>query len=651
MTVSVDRSGEFAIVTIDNPPVNAAAHSVREGLMHAVTQCDEKDDVSAVILICAGRTFVAGADIREFGKPPLEPHLPDVLMAIELAKKPWIAAIHGTALGGGLELALACHGRIASSDAKVGLPEVHLGLIPGAGGTVRLPRLAPVVDALEIITSGKPINANRALALGIVDQVADGELLDAAKAFASALPASAGPTLKRPVNKPSDVDGYQTARNKILAKGRGQESIAAAIEAVESSIANPVDASFANERETFLKLKTSEQSEALRHVFFAERATLQDPRCKEKPRPFSNVGVIGGGTMGAGISAACLLSGLRVLMVERDAEAAAAGQARVFNILEQSRKRGIISESREAELRSSFDAQSNYPSLGQADLVIEAVFEDLAVKKQVFDELEKVTSETAILATNTSYLDVNEIAASLRDPSRVIGLHFFSPAHIMKLLEIVLPEKVADDVVATAAALSKKLRKMPVLSGVCDGFIANRIMSSYRKEADYLVEDGALPWDVDRAMRNFGYGMGIFEMQDLAGLDIGWATRKRLAPTRDPNERYVEIADRLCELGRFGRKTGSGWYRYDSGKAVPDAEVEKIISDERDKKNVSRQTFTDDEIMDRILSAMQNEAQLVLDEGIARQASDIDVAIINGYGFPRYRGGPMFMFQRNERDG
>ena len=645
MTVNITMDGGLAIVTINNPPVNAAAHAVREGLLNAVSTCDEAGSLSAVVLICEGRTFVAGADIREFSKPPVAPHLPDVLHAIENAKVPWVAAIHGTALGGGLELAMACHARIAAADAKMGLPEVHLGLIPGAGGTIRLPRLAPISDALEIITSGKPIKADRALELGVVDLITREDLLESAKRFALNLPGTVGPTLSKPVKEIPDVDGLDGLKKKIIAKARGQESIAAAVACVEYSIAHSPEEAFQNERDTFLKLKSSRQSEALRHVFFAERATLQDPRCKGETRPFGKIGIIGGGTMGAGIAASCLLSGLNVLMIERDEEAADAGKQRLHAILEQSASRGIISDERKAELHSNFDALTGYDALHDTDLIIEAVFEDMAVKKEVFSELDKAARSDAILATNTSYLDVNEIAECMKDPSRVVGLHFFSPAHIMKLLEIVLPQNVADDVVATAAAFSKTLRKMPVLSGVCDGFIANRIMSSYRKEADFLIEDGALPWEVDKAMRDFGYGMGIFEMQDLAGLDIGWANRKRLAPFRDPSERYVAIADRLCELGRFGRKTGSGWYNYETGKAVPDPDVEEIIAKEREKKQIEKQFLSADDIMNRILNAMQLEAQKVLNEGIAYQASDIDVAIINGYGFPRYKGGPMFMLQ------
>lgn len=643
MSVTVEESGPIAVVTVDNPPVNALSQPVREGLLDAVHLCDANPSIRAVVLTCAGRTFVAGADIKEFGKAPVAPHLPDVLTDIENAKKPWVAAIHGTALGGGLELAMACRTRVAASTAKMGLPEVTLGLIPGAGGTVRLPRLVSADLALTMIAGGKPINAREAQAAGLISACVDGDMVEAAKRAADALTGNEPTVLGRPVIEPQGREQFDDLKRKLLSKARGQASIAAAVKAVETALACPAETALEKERATFLDLKGSDQSAALRHIFFAERATLSDPRCKMDPRSVGHVGVIGGGTMGAGIAAACVLADLRVTLVERDRDAATAGADRVLSILEQSTKRGIISADRKTALVEKFAAVDTYAPLEQVDLVIEAVFEDMDVKKQVFKELDRITRKDTILATNTSYLDVNEIAQTIDDPSRVVGLHFFSPAHIMKLLEIVLPENVADDVVATAAALSKRLRKTAVLSGVCDGFIGNRIMSAYRREADYLLEDGALPDQVDRAMRDFGFPMGIFEMQDLAGLDIGWAMRKRRAATRDPEERYVDIADKLCERERFGRKSGKGWYVYPSGKAEIDPEVTALILAERERKGITGTTFTDEEIMARIMASMQSEARKVLEEGIALSGSDIDVVMINGYAFPRWRGGPMFM--------
>lgn len=643
MAVQYQRNGSVAVVAIDNPPVNAVSQQVRQGLLDALKFCEEDPNILSVVLFCKGRTFVAGADIKEFGKPPIEPYLPDVFLAIENSTKPWVAAIHGTALGGGLELAMVCHARIASPDAKMGLPEVNLGLIPGAGGTVRLPRLVAPEFALNMIAGGKPVSASQALAAGLIDEIAEGDLITSALDYAKSMSSNNYSTLQKEPQKLDDISAFEIQKAKILTKARGQISISAAITAVDRALEMEPSKALLEERMAFEGLKSSLQSKALRHIFFAERATLSDPRCRTEARPFDHIGVIGGGTMGAGIAAACLLSGLQVTMIEVKKDAAEAGQAQVIKTLADTTKRGLITEEKRAKLETNFKVDTDYGSLSNTNLIIEAVFEDMAVKKSVFAALDRATSKETILATNTSYLDVDEIAESVTNPSRVIGLHFFSPAHIMKLLEIVLPEKVSDDVIATAAALAKRLKKTAVLSGVCDGFIGNRIMSAYRREADYIIEDGALPHDVDRAMRDFGFPMGIFEMQDMAGLDISWAMRKRKAPTRDPNERYVNIADTLCEQGRFGRKTGMGWYLYDAGKPVVDPQVTELIIAEQNRKQIKPIAFTGEEIMDRILSSMQFEASRVLDEGIALKDDDIDVVMTSGYGFPRWRGGPMFM--------
>lgn len=645
MTVTVKKTGAAAIISVNNPPVNALSQEVRQKLYESVSALDNDPEVAAVILICEGRTFIAGADIKEFGKPPMEPHLPDVIRKIELAQKPWIAAIHGTALGGGLEIAMGCHGRIATADARLGLPEVNLGLLPGAGGTVRLPRLVPAHKALEMIAGGKPIPAADAHNYGLVDHIAEGDLLEAALAFSQAFEAHQ-PTLSAPVNLPEDLEAFDASAKKLRKKARGQLSIPAAIDAVSRALDLPPAKALEEERRAFIELKASEQSKALRHIFFAERKTLSDPRCKGAGRPIERVGVIGGGTMGAGIAAACLLKGLYVTLVEQTREAATNAGDRVLAILDESRARGILTDDQYQSARAHFSAHDGFGEVGSADLIIEAVFEDLDVKCDVFRELDKWAHPDAILATNTSYLDVNIIADSVRDPSRVIGLHFFSPAHIMKLLEIVVPQKASDLAVASAASLAKRLGKIGVLAGVCDGFIANRIMSSYRQEADFLLQDGALPWQIDGAMREFGFPMGIFEMQDLAGLDISWAMRKRRASMRDPQHRYVPIADQLCKAGRFGRKTGKGWYLYDNGRAVADPFVEELIEADRARAELTPTAFTDDAIMERILAAMTKESRAVLDEEIALSGDDIDVVMINGYGFPRWRGGPMFMSSR-----
>jgi 3-hydroxyacyl-CoA dehydrogenase len=636
----------IGVVTIDNPPVNATSHSVRQALWEIIDETEGRSDIKAVVLICAGKTFIAGADVKEFGKPPRAPSLPNLLQKLENTQKPWVAAIHGHALGGGLETAMVCRHRIASEDAKLGLPETQLGLIPGAGGTVRLPRLIAADFALEMILSGKPILANVALERGLIDCISTGELLEDAIRFAEQLATEplAKKTSNRDVKPTSEPARLEAIAETALRKARGFKAPAVAIQAIRNSLAMPVDAALAAETEAFQKLRQDPQSAALRHIFFAERATTKDPRLTAaRARDISKIGVVGGGTMGAGIAAACLIAGYDVTMVERDREAANLGQNRVLAILDSSRKRGVITANRHAALFNAFATSDSYGDFGEADLVIEAVFEDMDVKKSVFAALEKHTPPKAILATNTSYLDVNDIAAGLTDPTRVVGLHFFSPAHIMKLLEVVVAKRTDNNVLSTVVRFAKRLRKLPVLSGVCDGFIANRIMSAYRRECEYMLEDGALPWDIDAAMTDFGLPMGIFQMQDMAGLDISWAMRKRQATTRDPDLRYVEIGDKLCEMGRFGRKTGRGYYLYEDGKSgVPDPDVEALILSESNRKGISRRAIKGDEIMERVLRAMHAEAGKILAEGVARHADDIDVVMVNAYGFPRWRGGPMY---------
>ena len=634
--ITLEQHGSICVVHIDNPPVNAASHQVRDGIFRAVETTDLDERTKAVILICRGKTFIAGADIKEFGKPPQSPVLYEVVLKLLSAQKPWIAAIHGNALGGGLELALGCRFRLAASNARLGLPEVALGLIPGAGGTVLLPRLIPMAQAIDMITGGKPMAASKAMEIGLVSALSEGDLLDDALILAQTIQDQdiSPPISEHDVIKPISTEAAEQQLAKITAKSRGQLSPVVAFNTICDVAKMSAPEGFAHTRKNFDELRNGDQSKALRHIFFAERATAKIDQLKEAtPRALHDIGVIGGGTMGAGIAAACLLKGLNVTMIETSDEAREAGKTRVLNILQDSQSRGLISPERFTELSQNFQAVLDYDSLRSADLVIEAVFEDMAVKQDVFARLDRVTKPTAVLATNTSYLDINEIANSTGNPSRVMGLHFFSPAHIMKLLEIVKTDKLADDVLATGFALAKKLSKTPVLSGVCDGFIGNRIMSRYRREADYLVEDGALPQDVDAAMRDFGFPMGIYQMQDLAGLDIAWAMRKRQAATRDANERYVKIADRLCELKRYGRKTGAGWYNYQGDEPFIDDTVLKIIKEERQQKSITARPFSSEEIMDRIMGVMQREGERILHEGIARCADDIDVVMTSGYGF------------------
>ncbi len=641
VTVAVEDG--IAIITINNPPVNALGQAVRQGLDQAIKTIAADDAVTAAVIIGQGRVFIAGADIREFGLPPQPPFLNDVINAIEASAKPVTAAIHGVALGGGLEVALACHYRIGDPKARVGLPEVSLGIIPGAGGTQRLPRLIGAEAATGMITSGRQVPATEAAELGILDAVADGDLKAFATDFAKGCAAKPIPRLSEAATKPPEAaDFFATERAKLAKRARGQLSPLRALDAIKCAVELPFKDGLAEERKIFEELRASDQSKALRHVFFAERAVAKVAGLDgAKPRPIAAIGIIGGGTMGAGIATAALRSGLTITMIERDEDARAQGEANVAKNLDGFVSRGRMSAEQKAETLARFHTSLDYGDLADADLAIEAVFEDLGVKKDVFAKLDAVLKPGAVIATNTSYLDVDEIAGATKRPGDVIGLHFFSPAQIMRLLEIVKAAKTAPDVIATGFDLAKKLGKTAVLSGVCDGFIGNRILARTRKQADYMIEDGALPWEIDQAMEAFGFPMGPFRVMDMAGLDISWAQRKRLAPTRDADERYVAVADRICEQGWFGQKTGRGWYVYADGKPTPNPEVEKIILDEAANKGIARKAIGDDEIQNRILYAMINEAADIVDEGIAQRPLDIDIVEIAGYGFPRWRGGPM----------
>ena len=646
MAVHIEKTDGLAFVTIDNPPVNAASQAVRAGLITAIADTEADDTVKAVVLRAEGATFTAGADVSEFDKPPLEPHLPDLILALEATTKPWIAALHGSIVGGGLEIALGCHYRIADAKSKVGLPEVTLGLIPGAGGTVRLPRLIDPIAALTMISSGKPVTATKALSLGLIDAVAGGDITKdaialARTAIAQPLPA---PLSQRPAVAVNDADALDAAKDSLRKKARGATAPKAAIDAVQRALDLPADQALKAERETFLRLKSSRECAALRRVFFAERSAAKLPMIKDvEPAPLNAIGVIGGGTMGAGIAAACLLRGLPVTLIERDNKARAAGYDRVEGVLKNSLDRGLMDQAKHDATFAMFKSSTDYADLSNADFVIEAVFEDMGVKHGVLVALDGVLSEDAIIASNTSYLDINVMATQTAHPSRVIGLHFFSPAYIMKLVEVIVTDHASPTALATGFALAKRLGKIAVPAGVCDGFIGNRIMAAYRLTGEIMVEDGALPWDIDAAMRAFGFPMGLFEMQDLAGLDISWAMRKRKAATRDPAERYVDLGDKLCEAGRFGKKTGAGWYDYEGGRAVKSDLVETLILDESKRKGIARTQFSQHELMENILTTMQAEAKNLLAEGIAQRPDDIDVVMINGYSFPRWRGGPMFM--------
>ncbi|MGE8162136.1 3-hydroxyacyl-CoA dehydrogenase NAD-binding domain-containing protein [Paraburkholderia sp. NPDC080076] len=648
--VTRELRGKVLLVTIDHAPVNALSADVRRGLLAAVEAADADKAVEAVLIVGAGRNFIAGADIREFGKPPVPPSLPDVCNRIEACTKPVVAAIHGAALGGGLEVALAAHYRIAVDGAKLGLPEVQLGLLPGAGGTQRTPRLIGAQAALDLILSGRHAGAKEALSIGLIDRVGSSDdILAEGLAYVHELLAAHAPARRTRDaaalgDHAASLAAVATARAETAKKSRGLFSPLKIVDAVEAAIEQPFDEGLRFERKLFLECIDSPQRAGLIHAFFAEREVLKAPETRDaKPRALNTIGVVGGGTMGAGIAVAALDAGLPVTMIERDDVSLARGRAHIEKVYDGLIAKGRMSAEKKAALMARWSGSTSYDALAGADLVIEAVFEDLAVKQAVFAELDRVCKAGAVLATNTSYLDIDAIAASISRPADVIGLHFFSPANIMKLLEVVVPKQVSADVVATAFELAKKLRKTPVRAGVCDGFIGNRVLAVYRSAADAMMEDGASPYQIDAAVRAFGFPMGPFQVVDLAGGDIGWAARKRRAATRNPATRYVQISDRLCERGWFGQKTGRGFYLYPEGSrsGTPDPEVESIIDAERARAGITPRSFTDEEIMRRYMAAMINEGANVVHERIALRPLDVDVTFLYGYGFPRYRGGPM----------
>ncbi|WP_339831306.1 3-hydroxyacyl-CoA dehydrogenase NAD-binding domain-containing protein [uncultured Parvibaculum sp.] len=640
---TLEKDGEVAVLTLNSPPVNALSAPVREGITNGIKQAIDDADVKAIVLICDGRTFIAGADITEFGKAPKGPSLFDAQAMIENAPKPVIAAIHGTALGGGLEVALTCHYRVAVPSAKCGLPEVNLGLLPGAGGTQRLPRIVGAEKALEMVTSGQHVGARKCLEMGLVDELAEeGKLREGAVAFANKIVAE-----KRPLKKVRDLnDKVEAARGKpeIFAdfrkanarKFRGFLAPEYNIQCIEAAVNLPFDEGIKVEQKLFRELVTGTQSAAQRHVFFAERQVwkLPDVPADTPTIPVEKVGIIGAGTMGGGIAMNFLNVGLPVTIVETKQEALDRGVATIRKNYENSAKKGRFPmeevEKRMGLLKGSLDMKD----LADSDLVIEAVFENMDIKKQVFGKLDEIVKPGAILATNTSALNIDEIATAVKRPEAVIGLHFFSPANVMRLLEVVRADKTSKPVIATSMQIAKKIGKIAALVGVCPGFVGNRILAQRQREAQKLILEGAMPWDVDRVLYDFGLPMGPFAMSDLAGLDIGWSKEKSKGET---------IRDVLCEMDRRGQKTGAGFYDYDENRnAKPSPVVEKIILDFAQKKGINRRKISDEEILERCIYPMINEGAKILEEGKAIRSSDIDIVWINGYGFPVYRGGPMF---------
>ncbi|MEJ2374071.1 MAG: 3-hydroxyacyl-CoA dehydrogenase NAD-binding domain-containing protein [Pseudolabrys sp.] len=643
--VAMHRAGEIAVIVVDNPPVNALKHEVRLGLRAAFANANADTNVAGIVLTCAGRTFIAGADITEFDKPPQSPSLIDLNGQIENIEKPVVAAVFGTPLGGGLEITLACHFRIAAPGTRLGLPEIKLGLIPGAGGTQRLPRLVGMEKAVAMILSGDPIPAQEALALGLIDETFEGDPAAAGVAFARRVIAE-----RRPLRRVRDIDDnlkdlraqpdkFAELAASYVKRARGLDAPTAALESLRATLDVPIEQALEDERNKFMALRAGEQSKAQRHVFFAEREAAKVAGVGKdiKPRDVKQAAVIGAGTMGGGISMSFANAGIPVSVVETAEDALKRG----FGVMEKNYKtsvsRGALCEEDVAKHMGLLTGTTDIAVVKDADLIIEAVFEEMAIKGDVFGKLDKLARPDAVLATNTSYLDVNEIAAMTSRPQSVLGMHFFSPANVMRLLEIVRGAKTAPDVLATAIAVARRIGKVPVVVGVCHGFVGNRMLRARSIESEKLLLEGALPHEVDGALTEFGFPMGPFAMGDLAGLDVGWRMRKAQGVR-------AEIADTLCEQGRYGQKTGKGFYLYEAGsrKGQPDPEVEQLIVATSKRLGIARRPIEKKEFIERLIYPMINEGARILEEGIAQRSGDIDVIWVYGYGFPRWRGGPMF---------
>jgi 3-hydroxyacyl-CoA dehydrogenase len=643
----VDR--DVAVISFTNPPVNGLSHAVRAGLSAVLERAQADTAVRSIVLTGAGGLFSGGADIREFGTPAsmADPTLRQLIHQVETSAKPVVAAIAGTCLGGGLELALAAHYRVASADAKLGLPEVKLGLLPGAGGTQRLPRLVGAATAIEMIVSGEPVPATALANTALLDRVVNGDALAGAVELAASAEVATKPpprTSDIPLNQPNFAALCEAARARLKTERPLLPAPMRAVDAIEAA-GKPFDEGLAIERRAFLELMATPESKGLRHAFFAERAAGKVDGITPSPpvRPLDQAAVIGAGTMGAGIAVALLDAGMPLWLVEADQAALDRGLARIAGLYDGQVKKGKLTASERDRRLALLRPTLSYGTIGHADVVIEAVFESLEVKRQVFVELDRVMKPGAVLATNTSTLDVDTIAGFTRRPSDVLGLHFFSPAYVMRLLEVVRGRATAPEVLATALKLGKALRKVAVISGVCDGFIGNRMLEAYTKQAWYLVEEGATPQQIDRAMESFGLAMGPFRVGDLVGHDVSLAIRQRRRAER-PGYLCSTLPDKLCQLGRLGQKTGGGWYDYPEGprRPAPSAVVEELLTSHRAEIVVAPRPIDDREIVDRLVYALVNEGARILEEGIAVRASDIDVVYLTGYGFPRARGGPMF---------
>jgi len=649
MSANYEVKGGVAVITLNNPPVNGLGHATRSGIFDGLKKALADNAVKAIVITGAGKAFSGGADIKEFNtaKSSAEPNLHTVIAAIEAADKPVVAAVHSVAMGGGLELALGCHYRVAAPGAQIALPEVKLGLLPGAGGTQRLPRVVGVETALNMIVSGNPVMSEKLAGTKLFDQMIEGDLMTGAIAFANKVAAT------RPLPKVRDIKVdypnheafFQFARNTVGAVAKNFPAPLKCVNCVAAAASMKFEDGVKVERENFLALMQTTESKALRHFFFGERAASKIPDVPEDTpkRPIKSAAIVGAGTMGGGIAMNFANAGIPVTVLEMKQEALDKGLATVRKNYENTMKKGRLTQQKFDERMGLIKGTLSYDDIKNADIVIEAVFEEMGVKEKVFKKLDEVMKPGAILASNTSTLDLNKIAAFTKRPQDVIGTHFFSPANVMKLLEIVRGAKTAKDVLATTMALSKKIKKTGVVSGVCDGFIGNRMIEQYSRQAGFLLEEGCLPEQVDKAIEKIGFAMGPFRMGDMAGNDIGWAIRKRRYAER-PDMKYSKTADLLCELGRYGQKTSAGWYDYKPGdrKPYPSQLVNDMIIKHSKDIGVERRKVSDQEIVERLVYSMVNEAAYILEEGIAQRASDVDMVYLTGYGFPLHRGGPMF---------
>lgn len=641
-TVTLQNDGNIAILEINNPPVNATSQSVREGLLNTLNAALANSAIEAIVIACAGKTFVAGGDIKEFGKPPLAPFLPDVVNAIEASNKPVVAALHGTTFGGGVEIALACHARIMDAKGVMSLPEVTLGIVPGSGGTQRLPRAIGLKAALDLLSTGRKIDAQEAHQIGLIDQISTHDARQEAISLARQL---IGKPIIRTGEKavsPLDETTLAASKTSLLKKSKGQIAPQKAFELACLTPTTSLSEGMKQEREAFLALMNGEQSKALRYAFFAEREVLKVPQFEGlTPATISHIGVIGLGTMGSGIAVAFALSGIKLTLIETTPDALLLGKDRVEKSLQSALKRGKLTADDFARIQSQTTYSSSLETLSDCDLVIEAIFEDMDVKQKLFAQLAPILCPNTILATNTSYLDVNALVNFAPNPTQFLGLHFFSPAHIMKLLEVVNGAQTSIQTLCTGWNLAKQIGKLPIISGVCDGFIGNRILARYRNTCAQMLLEGATPAQIDAAMEDFGMSMGPYTAQDMGGLDIAWSREKRihLEQNLDITKTPSALLNALCEMGRYGQKTQKGWYDYSNGEKASDVNVEELIQHIAKAQNIAPKTFSSDQIAKTALEAMQDEAKKILREGIAARPEDVDIVMLHGYGFPRFRGG------------